>query len=187
MTSKNDPQTNRTNEHLEAMLYLLDDPALDREAFEARLADDAQLGEILAQAVTTFQALQAASFKPNGIAQGSVARRTSSVLNALPQWQFLSVLAASILLACFLGWQTHFEMRSGLADNGSNNVVLAWGDIQSAVLDHQGTREVSEFELENALAMSDSLPEMDVPEWLVIAAADTAEGFELDDRKVIIQ
>jgi hypothetical protein len=44
--------------HLEAMLYVLEDPALDRVAFEARLSEDVRLGEILADAVELFQSMR---------------------------------------------------------------------------------------------------------------------------------
>ena len=62
--------------HLEAMLYLLDDAALDREAFEARLANDPRLGEILAQSVTVFQSLESINFDSQTIVRAThVSRR----------------------------------------------------------------------------------------------------------------
>ena len=195
MTPNSDPQAKmpneNTDENLEAMLYLLEDPALDRDAFEARLADDARLGEILAQAVTTFQSLWSARFESEQVAQfspqSSLPQIVSSQSRIVAQWQFVSVLAASLLLAGFVGWQMLFSMRSGSTENGSNHVVLAWGDIQSAALDMQGDHDVSDIELENTFAMTDLHGEIDVPEWLVMAATDTVEGYDSDNGRAIVQ
>lgn len=184
MTDNNTPLTNMTDEHCEAMLYLLLDPSLDRLAFEARLADDPQLGEILAQAVTTFQWLRAVSFESEVVAQVSA---PGSVSRGVPQyspWQFASVLAASLLIAVFLGWQTLFSIRSGSNENGSSRIVLAWGDLQFDALD---TRETGDNEMENGLTMNDLYRVNDVPEWLVLAATDAAEGFDTESEKGLVQ
>ena len=58
-----DPDAIESQMHLEAMLYLLDDSALDRDAFEARLSNDFQLGEILAKAVGTFHNLRSSDLE----------------------------------------------------------------------------------------------------------------------------
>ena len=186
MTANKDPHSNLTDEHTEAMLYLLEDPTFDGAAFEARLADDPQLGEILAQAVTTFYLLQAVKFDSTVVPQTFVTRSGSPFEVSYRQWQAISVIAASILMAGFLGWQSLFSIRSGSNEMGLTNVVVAWGDLQSDALDLE-SRDVSDIDLENALAMTDLTPESDVPEWLVMAATDTSEGFNSDNAKALIQ
>ena len=187
MTDNNTSLTNMTDEHCEAMLYLLEDPALDRLTFEARLADDPQLGEILAQAVTTFQSLRAVSFESEAVAQISASGIVSRGVPQYRSWQFASVLAASLLIAVFLGWQTLFSIRSGSNENGSSRIVLAWGDLQFDALDIQGVRETGDSEMETSLAMTDLFVENDVPEWLVMAATDAAEGFDSETEKGLVQ
>lgn len=191
MTDNNTPLTNMTDEHCQAMLYLLEDPSLDRVAFEARLADDPQLGEILAQAVTTFLSLRAVSFESEAVARNSSQVSASgSVARGVPQyrsWQFVSVLAASLLIAVFLGWQTLFSIRSGSNENGSSRVVLAWGDLQIDALDIQGAHETVDSEMEYSLTRNELFVENDVPEWLVMAATDAAEGFDTESEKGLVQ
>jgi hypothetical protein len=186
MMDKQDPHSNLMDEHTEAMLYLLEDPALDRAAFEARLADDPQLGEILAQAVSALYSLQAVHFDSAVASQASLVRNVSPVVAPDRQWQSISVIAASILLAGFLGWQTLFSIRSGSNELGLNNVVVAWGDLQSDALDIQA-RDVVDIDLENTLAVTDLSPESDVPEWLVMAATDTSEDYDSENGKALIQ
>ena len=186
MTANKDPHSNLTDEHTEAMLYLLEDPALDRGAFEARLADDPQLGEILAQAVSTLYSLQAVNFDSAVVSQASLLRNLSHDGAPYRQLQSISVIAASILLAGFLGWQTFFSIRSGSNELGLNNVVVAWGDLQSDALDIQA-RDAVDIDLENALAVTDLSPESDVPEWLVMAASVTLEDYDSENGKALIQ
>ena len=183
----NAPLTNMTDEHCEAMLYLLNDPTLDCSAFEARLADDPRLGEILAQAVSTFESLRAVSFESEAVAQVSSQGNVSRGVPHYRTWQFASVLAASLLIAAFLGWQTLFSIRSGSNENRSSHIVLAWGDLQIDALNTQGARETGDSEIENSVATIDLFGENDVPEWLVIAATDAAEGFETESEKGLVQ
>ncbi len=174
--------------HLEALLYLLGDPALDRQAFEVRLADDSRLGEILSEAVSVYQWTQGVSTwrmlpasDPTLTAQATMAL-SSSV------WRTYATLAASFLLVGFFGWQAIPWMRSTSAEIALlNNVVSAWGELQKDELDSQFLRDSIGSDFENAIASQDLTFESDVPEWLVLAAADRLDGDELSDGKAFIQ
>ena len=187
MTDNNTSLTNVTDDHCEAMLYLLEDPSLNRVAFEARLANDPQLGEILAQTVTTFRSLRAFSFESEVVAQTTAPGIVSRGVPLYRLWQFASVLAASLLIAVFLGWQTFSSIRSGSNEIGSSRIVLAWGDLQFDALDTQGARETGDSEMEKSLTMNDLFGENDVPEWLVMAASDAAESFDTESEKGLVQ
>ena len=177
--------------HLEAMLYLLDDAALDREAFEARLANDPRLGEILAQSVTVFQSLESINFDSQ-----TIVRATHVSRRAYRSWMSLATIAASLLLVSFLGRQTLHSIRSGSTEiaassteNGSLiNVVWAWGELKADDPDAQLLRDVGDGEFENTLAMLDPFTEREVPDWLVLATTDVLEdGMDLKDAKAFIQ
>ena len=94
---------------LDAMLYLLDDPALDRDAFEARLANDVQLAEILAEAVSVFQSLQKVEFE---LEKQSMARTAHASVYSYHRWQSIPAMAASLLVFGYIGWQTIQSMSS---------------------------------------------------------------------------
>ena len=100
-------KSNESQLHLEAMLYLLADPALDRDAFEAKLANDPRLGEILAQSVTVFQSLESLEFDSQTIVR--VAHPSSQSYRS---WISLATIAASLLLMGFLGLQTLAPIKS---------------------------------------------------------------------------
>lgn len=177
--------------HLEAMLYLLEDAALDREAFEARLANDPRLGEILSQSVTVFQSLESINFDSQ-----TIVRATHVSSRAYRSWMALATIAASLLLVSFLGPQTLHSIRSGSTqiatsstENGSLiNLVWAWGELKADDPDAQLLREFGDGEFENALAMLDPFTEREVPEWLVLATTDVLEdGMDHKDAKAFIQ
>lgn len=177
--------------HLEAMLYLLEDPALDREAFEARLANDPQLGEILAQSVTTFQSLESIKFDSQ-----TIVRVAHGSGHSYRLWISFATIAASLLLMGFLGWQTLRSIRSGpteivtssIEKVSLSNVVWAWGELKADDPEAQLLRDPGDGEFENALAMLDTFTERDVPEWLVLATTDILEdGIDQKDAKALIQ
>ncbi len=85
----------------DAYRYVLDDPTLDRLAFEARMLDDCDLALAVADAMLHVDSIRAASF--SATADVPVAVRSSNTA-ATSGWQLssLAVLAASLLLA--VGW-----------------------------------------------------------------------------------
>ncbi len=178
-------ESNESQLHLDAMLYLLDDPALDRVAFEARLADDTQLAEILAEAVTVFQSLQTVDFVPENQV---VARTAHASVYSYRKWQSIAVIAASLLILGFIGWQTIHSMRSQSKEIALNSVVWAWGELQTDNSDSQLSRDIGESDFENTIVMLEPSSDIDVPEWLVLATAANVEGIvDLEDGKAFIQ
>ena len=183
-------KSNESQLHLEAMLYLLADPALDRDAFEARLANDPRLGEILAQSVIVFQSLESLEFDSQTIVR--VAHPSSQSYRS---WKSLATIAASLLLMGFLGLQTLHSIRSGSTEIAKSstenvslsNVVWAWGELKADDPEAQLLRDAGDSEFENALAVLDPFTERDIPEWLVLATTDRLEdGIDQNDAKAII-
>lgn len=119
---------NESKLFLEAMLYLLDDPALDRVDFESRLADDVRLCEILAESVSIHQALQLQALQlidvnrqpeidlpalssqrvVDATRASTASHSNSSTSNFTISHRFalsLATIAASLLLVSYIGWQ----------------------------------------------------------------------------------
>ncbi len=178
-------ESNESQMHLDAMLYLLDDPALNRVAFEARLANDSQLAEILSEAVSVFQSMQTVAFESE---KQVMARTVQASVYSYIKWQSIPAIAASLLIIVFLGWQTIHSMRSQSKEIALNSVVWAWGELQTDNADSQPSRDVSESDFENTFAMLEPTSDIDVPEWLVLATAANVEGIvDLEDGKAFIQ
>jgi len=206
-----DPDAIESQMHLEAMLYLLDDSALDRDAFEARLSNDFQLGEILAKAVGTFHNLRSSDLerlavwptsmsyrgfdfqnprRERGIADGPSPPAAAPIKNSFRTGLFVPTVAASLFFACFLGWQAFLMTQTGKINSqlsSLNNVVLAWGDLQSEREDLSLTQESSDSEFAPALSLADSFVESEVPDWLVLAATKALDENDSGDGKVFFQ
>ena len=190
--ANSDTKSNESQMHLDAMLYLLDDPILDRFAFEVRLANDSKLSEILTETVLVFHSLQSVKFDSQ---LQSVDRLAHSSDYSNRRWQAFPVIAASLLLVGFLGWQTlnsirtrHYEIASGTENASRNQVVWAWGELRADESESQPLRDAVDFEFDNSLAIHDSFAERDVPEWLVMATTDRLEGdIDPKDVKAFIQ
>jgi len=194
--------------HLEAMLYVLEDPALDREAFEARLEDNSQLAEILAEAVAIYHVTRnVLSREPHLTPTVALSLARSATLLS-PRLLTTSpnrggrlvatfaTLAASLLVAAILAMQSFqhgnsdaIKLAYANADAASlTKVVLAWGDMQSDLPAFQQVRELLEVESEYNWAMVDPMGESDVPDWLVLATSDNPDsGLELRDGRGLLQ
>ena len=176
--------------HLEAMLYLLDDPALDRQAFEARLLNDPQLNEILANSVETFHGLRSTKFDPSSVDAIQVPVRNSHESIARQRLYF-PALAASLLLACVLSWRVIDLISTDKSNSASpvsiGSVVLAWGDLQLESEDPMLSQESLDGELASSSNETDSFAESEVPDWLVLAATDISDSKDSGDGKVFIQ
>lgn len=200
MTPNPKRETNESQMHLDAMLYVLEDPALDREAYEASLEDNSQLAEILADAVAVCQLTQSVtSWEKYSIPSAVWATPTASNTHPVRGWRFVGsiwALAASILIAGFLVWQVFNHKYSGSSEIANlnaeslslDNLVLAWGDMQSDRPSFQQGREQVEIESESSLVMTDPVGERDVPEWIVLATSDMLDGgLETRDGKGLLQ
>ncbi len=184
--------------HFEAMLYVLEDPSLDRAAFEARLLDDDGLGEILVEAVQLFHSMRQSEddraapiyldVSSARTDKGCSSRATGAEVNSAG-WLGLAAFAASILVVGFLGWKSmqvflpssvkldnDYAATSpivpqvfGNAEASLKQVVRAWGEVGTGHHEELLTQYVNLTDFEIALASCDSVCESDVPEWLVMA------------------
>jgi len=198
--------------HLEAMLYLLEDPALDRGAFEARLGIDVRLAEVLSESVAMFQLLK--SLGPNTSESDSreaglvtvckpmlQASESSGTRGSHRSWNLGACVAASVGFLGFLSWMIFETNRIEpvehdlMAQNpvAINNIVSAWSELK---LDSESNGSdnadlfagLSYSEEELTLVAHDAFSEKDVPEWLVMATVDSLENnIEANDTKVLLQ
>ncbi len=126
----------------DAYRYVLDDPSLDRAAFEARMLDDVELALAVAQAVAHVDQLRAASFSAapvSSVATPAVASTRSSA-SGPAGWRLssLAALAAGLLLAIGL-LNFVLDQRPGasavaLSGTGQSQVVEHWLALQRAEL-----------------------------------------------------
>jgi hypothetical protein len=201
-----------TQLHLEAMLYLLEDPALDRDAFEARLENDVRLAEVLSESVTMFQSLKSLEFSSaesnsreadpvtvyHPIPQASESSRTRGSHRS---WNLSTCIAASIGFIGFLSWMIFETNRIEPVDHdllaqnpvAIKNIVSAWSELKLnnesiANGNTDSLADPDESEEELTLVTHDAFSEKDVPEWLVMATVDSLEtNIEANDTKVLLQ
>ena len=98
------------------------------------------------------------------------------------------VLAASFLISV-VGWNTFKREPPGVASlDDLDNVVLAWGELQSELADYQPIRNAGEYDPETTLAFLDAVDEDGVPEWLVLATSDRLDGgLDSKERRGLLQ
>ncbi len=163
---------NPTTRLLEAMLYVLNDPALDRDEYEQRLANDPVLGESVAEAVGLLQDIKAVSgshTKP----MVTTAISASAQRTPVAFWSWSISIAASIALIACVGWR--FFVFEQNAHNQLANVVNAWSDLQQ--LDgHDNAEDVKlrSVGLESELPPgTEEFLNDDVPDWLISASIAT--------------
>lgn len=171
----NNKTPNNPSTHLlEAMLYVLNDPALDRDEYEQRLANDPVLGESVAEAVGLLQDIKAVSgshAKPMvTIAVSSSAQRTPVAF-----WFWSISIAASIALIACVGWRFFVFERNNhnqLANVQLANVVNAWSDLQQLDgLDNAEDAKLRSIGLESELSPgTEEVLDEDVPDWLISAS-----------------
>ncbi len=206
-------KTNKDSQlHLEAMLYLLEDPALDRDAFEARLDNDVQLAEVLSESVAMFQSLKSLELRgPEFVSREAdlvtvrhpapQASESSRTRGSHPTWNLVTCVAASIGFLGFLGWMMFETNRIGPVEHdlltqnpvAIKNIVYAWSELQldsgsNANRSDDSLVDLSDSEEELTLVAHDAFSEKDVPEWLVMATLDSlGNNIEANDSKVLLQ
>lgn len=186
--------------YLDAMLYVLEDPALDRAGFEARLDWDFRLAEILTDSVELYELTQSVSCWEAGIpaslgaSSGLDASSTRSPFSTvLPnsssdgrRWSTTSLVLTASLLLSVVGWGVIVQRSSDALSQ--DDVVLAWGDMQSEMADHQIVREAVDDDSEWTIAMLDAAVEAEVPDWIVLATSDRLDvGLDSKDGKGVLQ
>ena len=185
--------------HLDAMLYLLKDPSLDRDAFEARLENDSQLAEILSESVTTFRSLESLKSFTHHPVQHIPA--SCNHHNRHLSWNLATSIAASIGFIGLLSWmvfETNRIQPIELASSPQNattlkSIVSAWSDLQleSESISGSNTDSINSptySEEELTLTTQEPFSQKDVPEWLVMATAASLENsIDVNDSKVLLQ
>jgi hypothetical protein len=184
------PSSNRLNSDLEmqAMLYALGDPSLDREAFEFLMDSSSEAMEAVSRAVWMIQGVKSSQSTP--IAPLVVA--TTSVNVHRPTWNQVVWIASALAMAASL--VAFFSLREPLSDSDSGSewsaIASAWSDVQTSDLkgfDPLAPRELAtstldseDFTLASTTYPDDELPDSDdIPNWLITAASranSTAEG-----------
>ena len=179
----NNKTPNNPSTHLlEAMLYALNDPALDRDEYEQRLANDPVLGESVAEAVGLLQDIQAVGgshTKP----MVTIAVSSSDQQTPVAFWPWSISIAASIALIACVGWRFFVFERNNhnqLANVQSANVQLAnvvnaWSDLQQLDgLDNAEDAKLRSVGLESELSPgTEEVLDEDVPDWLISASIAT--------------
>jgi hypothetical protein len=165
---KNKMPNHPSSHLLEAMLYVQNDPFLDRDEFEQRLADDPALGESVAEAVGLLQdirSLCATQTRPVVTVAGSSHAQQMPVAF----WQWSISIAASTALIAYVSWQYFVFERNN--HNQLANVVNAWSDLhQLDGLDNVEDAKLRSVGLESELTPeADEVLDEDFPDWLISA------------------
>ena len=194
----NNKTPNNPSTHLlEAMLYALNDPALDRDEYEQRLANDPVLGESVAEAVGLLQDIQAVS-GPHTKPMVAIAASSSDQRTPVAFWPWSISIAASIALIACVGWRffvfernNHNQLANVQSANVQSanvqsanvqsanvqlaNVVNAWSDLQQLDgLDNAEDAKLRSVGLESELSPgTEEVLDEDVPDWLIAASIAT--------------
>ncbi len=169
----NNKTPNNPSAHLlEAMLYVLNDPALDRDEYEQRLANDPVLGESVADAVGLLQNIKAVSgshTKP----MVTIAVSSSAQRPPVAFWPWSISIAASIALIACVGWRFFVFERNN--HNQLANVVNAWSDLQQLDgLDNAEDAKLKSVGFDSELSPgTEEVLDEDVPDWLISASIVT--------------
>ena len=169
-TPSNDP----SDLDLEALLYVLRDPAIDCEAFEARMIEDPRLSEAVSNAVSLALCIkqgreatvqcQLPSKPASSIAMPSISFD--------PTWVALATLSAVVSL--FL-----LSLDYSSTDSAAEplyKVAVAWTDLQTTSMEAQnadlknGTSLLSLLDSdEGFLGLEPKSLDDDLPDWMLLA------------------
>lgn len=171
----------------DAYRYILDDPTLDRQVFEARMLDDLDLALAVAEAVSHVDALRAASFiapSPSRVMPSQVVPVASAGAES-SAWRLstLIVLAAGLLLTIgIVNYQLltshRFRDPSTMAAQSKlleQSLAESWLAIRQTELVDGSTNLVDISTNVEALRDDDSLPDaVDAvgEDWLMDAARE---------------
>jgi hypothetical protein len=190
---------NSSELYLKAVLYLLEDPALDRNAFEELLAaDDGQLAELLSSAVYDLKLLKQSQSCFAGLGDQvrepvQLTSQNNTYFSSRMAW--LSTIVASCVVVGFVGWQfvqnrsvervaqtsiryPDFPSDDSLVPIDALNIaerssmVQAWTEFR--VVDDADAASSNGLisDPDCILCLHRDAPtELDVPEWLVQAAS----------------
>lgn len=192
------------DQHLRAMLYVLNDDLVDDAAVEAALAsgDDEQFASAISDSVAVYHALMAMKDQRSAVAAPVSFSSSSAASLPIARWHWLS-LAAGLLIATTIGiWAVQRPNSDPLnttgtlaRDNGQTAPDRTFRDLQSLTLVAdawsrlKADRRDEQFDAPNSvdsdclLCFSDAVDEtVDVPTWLVSAAS--ADGLAIEESDV---
>jgi len=174
------PNHDSDQRELEAMLYVLRDPAIDCDAFEAQMIDDPLLAEAVSHAVSLVFSIKNQSevnVECQSLTKPTLATPTASVampkFSFNPAWMALATISAVIRL---------FLLSLDYASKDSSvepmfEVAAAWTDLQSTKTEQQNTELKNETSLAIHSDLDDSLLGLesksldnDLPDWMLLAA-----------------
>jgi hypothetical protein len=174
------PNNDSDQRDLEAMLYVLRDPAIDCDAFEARMIDDPLLAEAVSHAVSLVLDIKSQnemSVECQSLATSTLAKPAASVamprISFDPAWVVLATISAVISL---------FLLNLDYASKDSSvepmfEVATAWTDLQSTKSEQPSSDPKNETSLASHSDLDDSLLGLeaknldnDLPDWMLLAA-----------------
>jgi hypothetical protein len=138
---------NRSDLYLKAILYLLEDPALDRNAFEEALAEDnGQLAELVSSAAFDLEMITMAKARlldqnENAIQPVGLASTAKSDVWSNPAWY--TTVVASCFVVALIGWQFNFS-KSHSDSTTTTNTIPSPAFVTDFSLDSFDALDVSE-------------------------------------------
>ena len=159
MTNKRD-----SDKGLEAMLYVLCDESIDRDAFEAKLESDPALAETVAEAVAIVQGLKQAALISNASMntkpcfEDSVVRSRQMPFLAKGLVAMVSIAAAFCVI--FFRWQRDTFIASA---ESMPEIAAAWIDLSESDTESAGLGTEHK-----QLTVAD-----DMPDWMLLAVTGT--------------
>ena len=177
MTNKND-----NDKGLEAMLYVLFDESIDRDAFEAKLENDPVLAEAVAESVSIVQGLKQAAMISNAL-MATEPRFEDRVVRSR-QMSFLAkglvamVSIAAAFCVIFFRWQRDTVIASA---ESLPEIAAAWIDLNEAnthLMDGSIFRFESDSESDTESAgLGSEYKQLtvadDMPDWMLLAVTGT--------------
>jgi hypothetical protein len=174
------PDNNSDKRDLEAMLYVLRDPAIDCETFEARMIDEPLLAEAVSHAVSLVFAIKnqnEVNVERQSLTKPTLATPTASV--AMPKFSFdpawMALATISALISLFLLNLDYTSKDSSLEP--MVEVATAWTDLQSTKMEQPSsdtkneTSLTSHFDLDDSsLGLETKSLDNDLPDWILLAA-----------------
>jgi hypothetical protein len=174
------PNHDSDQRDLEAMLYVLRDPAIDCDAFEDRMIDDPLLAEAVSNAVSLVFAIKnqnEVNVESQSLTKPTLAKPTASV--AMPKFSFdpawMALATISAVISLFL-LNLDYSSKDSSAEPMSE-VAAAWTDLQSTKIEQPSSDPKNEDSLASHSDFDDSLLGLesksldnDLPDWILLAA-----------------
>ncbi|MEQ1824901.1 MAG: hypothetical protein ABL921_03115 [Pirellula sp.] len=152
---------------LDVMLYVLNDPALDRDSFELKLADNPELCEQVAQGVALLAGVRAHTAISHPTISSVVPRPLHPV-----DWRWIASLAASLTIVVGWSWISWTNRSQQVS---YTSMVDAWSYFHRE--SQEPTDLISETSFQGVELAYAEIPtssdgneqEDDFPEWLIAA------------------